>query len=82
VRTRSPSQRNRSRGLVSNSAEAIYGGNDGAGRFLLNAFCCIPFQHFPVCVNQPRVLTASACYHTVTCTNICMNWLAIKIEVV
>jgi hypothetical protein len=81
-RTRSLSQRNKSRGLVSNSAEGIDGGNGGAGKFSLNAFCCTPFQHFPVCVNQPRVLSASACYHTVTCTNIYMNWLSIKLEVV
>ena len=79
-RTCSPSQRNRSRGLVSNYAEAIDGGNDGARRFPLHAFCCIPFQHFPVCVNQPRVLTASACYRTVTCTNIYTNGLARKLE--
>ena len=79
-RTCSPSQRNRSRGLVSNCAEAIDGGNDGARSFSLCAFCCIPFQHFPVCVNQSRVLTASACYHMVTCTNICMNALARKLE--
>jgi hypothetical protein len=80
VRTCLPSQRNRSHGLVSNSAEAIDGVNDGARRYSLHAFCCIPFQHFPVCVNQPRVLRASACYHNVTCTNIYMNWLPIKIE--
>jgi hypothetical protein len=82
VRTRSLSQRNKSRGLVSNSAEAIDGGNCGAGRFSLNAFCCIPFRHFPVCVNQPRVLSASDCYNTLTCTNIYMNGLSIKLEVV
>jgi hypothetical protein len=79
-RTLSPSQRNRSPGLVSNYAEAIDGGNDGARSFSLHAFCCIPFQHFPVCVKQPRVLTACTCYHTVTCTNIYMNGLARKLE--
>jgi len=72
-RTRSPSQRNRSRGLVSNSAEPTDDGNDVARRFSLHALCCIPFQHFPVFVDQPRVPTASACYNTLTCTNIYMN---------
>jgi len=75
-RTRSPSQRNRSHGLVSNCAEAIYGGNDGFRRFSLCAFCCIPFQQLPVCVSKPRVFAASACYHAVTCTAfIWMDWL-------
>jgi hypothetical protein len=72
-KTCSPSQRNRSRGLVSNSAEAIDDGNDVARWFSLHALCCISFQHFPVFVNQPRVLSASACYNTLTCTNIYMN---------
>jgi hypothetical protein len=79
-RTHSPSQKNRSRGLVSDNAEAIDGGNDGARKFSVHILCCIPFQLSPVCVNTPRVLTASARYHTVTSTNVCMNGQAIKLE--
>jgi hypothetical protein len=61
-RTCSPLQKNRSRGLVSDYAEDIDGGNDGARKFSLHALHCVPFQHSPECVNQPRVFTANACY--------------------